>query len=145
MFFILKSLKTIHVSDIMEETLRYVLTVDKNENPLEGGKNYKIHLPPNIPLNQFWSIIVYDKETDLMINTDQSWPSVHSQSSSLLINQDGSIDALFGPDVQANSGFNCVKTIPEKNWYMILRLYGVTELSNFNNWKPDEIIELYTT
>jgi hypothetical protein len=129
----------------MEETLQYVLKVDKNGNPLEGGKNYKIHLPPNIPLNQFWSMIVYDKETDLIIQTDQNWPSVHSQSSNLIINQDGSVDAFFGPNVQANSGINCVKTIPGKNWYLILRLYGVTELSNVNNWKPDEIIELYTT
>ena len=77
--------------------------------------------------------------------TDQNWPSVHSQSSNLIFNQDGSVDAFFGPNVRTNSGINCVKTIPGKNWYSILRLYGVTALSNFNNWKPDEIIELYTT
>jgi hypothetical protein len=126
----------------MEETLQFVLKVDKSGNPLEGGKNYKIHLPPNIPMNQFWSIILYDKETDLMINTDQSWPSVHSQTSSLIINQDGSVDAFFGQNVQANSGVNCVKTIPGKYWYLILRIYGVKKASNINNWNPDEIIEL---
>ena len=65
-------MKTGDGSNIMEETLQYVLKVDKNGNPLDGGKNYKIHLPPNIPLNQFWSMIVYDKETDLIIQTDQS-------------------------------------------------------------------------
>ena len=93
-------------------------------------------------MNQFWSIILYDKETDLMINTDQSWPSVHSQTSSLIINQDGSVDAFFGQNVQANSGVNSVKTIPGKYWYLILRIYGVKKASNINNWNPDEIIEL---
>ena len=126
----------------MEEILQYVFISDVKGKQLDGSKNYELHLPPNFPPNRFWSMIVYDKETDLIIQTDQNWPSVHNQSSNLIINQDGSIDAFFGPNVQANSGVNCVKTIPGKNWYLILRLYGVTEASNINNWKPDEIIEL---
>jgi hypothetical protein len=32
--------------------------VDAKKNPLGGGKNYKLHLPPNIPVKNFWSIIV---------------------------------------------------------------------------------------
>ena len=56
----------------MEEILQYVLSVDKNGNPLDGSKNYKIHLPYDIPPNMFWSLIVYDLETKLIIQTDQA-------------------------------------------------------------------------
>jgi hypothetical protein len=27
--------------------------VDANNNPLDGGKYYKLHLPPNIPVENF--------------------------------------------------------------------------------------------
>ncbi|HZD48050.1 MAG TPA: DUF1214 domain-containing protein [Silvibacterium sp.] len=30
--------------------------VDADNHPLDGGKNYKLHLPPNIPAKNFWSV-----------------------------------------------------------------------------------------
>jgi len=123
----------------MEEILQYVLSVDINGNLLDGSKNYKIHLPGNIPSNLFWSIIVYDTETKLIIKTDQSWPSIHSQNKNLKINDDGSIDVFFRSDLPIDEKNPCIKTIPEKKWYLILRIYGVKETNKNINWKPGEI------
>jgi hypothetical protein len=30
---------------------------------LDGGKNYKLQLLPNIPVKEFWSVIVYSNQT----------------------------------------------------------------------------------
>src|SRR5271165_3377580 len=71
--------------------------VDANQKPLGGGKNYKLHLPPNIPVKDFWSVILYSNQTRSMIQTDQRFPSVSSQTKGLLVNPDGSVDVYFGP------------------------------------------------
>jgi hypothetical protein len=53
---------------------------DADNNPLDGGKTYKLHLPPHIPAKDFWSVIVYDTQTRSMVQTDQQFPSVSSQN-----------------------------------------------------------------
>jgi hypothetical protein len=126
----------------MEEELQYFVSFDSNGNPLVGSKNYKFHLPPNIPASNFWSVIVYDKLTRLIIRTDQPWPSVHSQCSNLQVNPDGSVDTWFGPKAPAGKESNWVKTIPGKSWNMILRLYYPLESWFDKSWRPGEIEEV---
>ena len=126
----------------MEEELQYFVTFDAHGNPLEGGKNYKFCLPPNIPASDFWSVIVYDNQTRLIIHSDQKWPSVFSNCQSLIINQDGSIDVWFGPGPPVGNNCNWIQTIPGKRWLMILRLYGPMEEWFDNSWRPGKMEEV---
>jgi hypothetical protein len=116
--------------------------VDSNGNPLDGGKNYRLHLPPNIPVKDFWSVILYDSQTRSMLQTDQDWPSVSSQTKGLLVNADGSVDVYFGPKAPPGKEKNWIQTIPGKSWNTLLRLYGPLEPFFNKTWRPGEIEEV---
>jgi hypothetical protein len=113
--------------------------VDAKGNPLDGGKNYKLHLPPNIPVKDFWSVILYDSQTRSMLQTDQDWPAVSSQTKGLLVNADGSVDLYFGPQAPPGKEKNWIQTIPGKGWNTLLRLYGPLEPFYNKTWRPGEI------
>jgi len=113
--------------------------VDSKGAPLDGGKTYKIHMPPNIPVNNFWSFTVYDNQTRSMLQTDQQFPSVGSLTKGLQINDDKSVDVWFGPKAPAGKETNWVQTVPGKGWNTLLRLYGPLEPWFDKTWRPGEI------
>jgi hypothetical protein len=121
------------------ESLEYRVSSDAAGNPLKGEKNYNLLIPSNIPAGIMWSIIVYDSQTDLMITTNQLWPSVYRSCKGLKVNTDGSVVACFGPVVPKGKENNWIKTIPGKNWYMILRLYNPLENWIKGHWRPCKI------
>ncbi len=112
---------------------------DSKGNPLDGGKNYKLHLPPNIPVKEFWSVILYSNQTRSMLQTDQQWPAVSSQTKGLLVNSDGSVDVYFGPKAPAGKENNWVQTVSGKGWNTLLRLYGPLQPWFDKTWRPGEI------
>ena len=125
---------------IVGEGSQYMaIFVDANGDPLDGAKSYKLHLPANVPVKDFWSVIVYDNQTRSMLQNDQEWPAVSSQTKGLQVNEDGSVDVYFGPQAPEGKESNWVQTVPGGTWNSLLRLYGPLEPFFNKEWRPGEI------
>ena len=114
-------------------------TLDADGNYLDGGNHYRLHLPPDVPINNFWSIIPYDTQTRSVLQTDQRDTALTSNSGTVESNPDGSVDVYFGPTAPAGKEGNWVQTVPGKGWFTILRLYGALEPWFDKTWRPGEI------
>jgi hypothetical protein len=124
------------------EVLQYIVLYDSNNNLLNGARYYKIYLAAEIPVSNFWSIIVYDILSRLMIRTEQKWLSVFKNCKNLDINNDGSVDVFYGPQPPGGKMNNWIQTIPGNYWNMILRLYSPCEKWFNNKWTPSSIEEI---
>ncbi len=115
--------------------------VDAKGAYLDGSQTYKLHLPPNIPINNFWSVTLYDPDTRSLLQTDQHKPSINSYDEPEK-NHDGSCDIYFSPSVPAGKEKNWIQTVPGKGWFTYIRLYGPLEPFFDQTWKPDDIVKI---
>lgn len=108
---------------------------------LDGSKTYKLHLPPNVPAKEFWSVTLYDPATRSQLQTDQPFPSVNSQNNPDA-NPDGSVDVYIGPTMPEGKERNWVQTVPSKGWFTLVRFYGPLKPYFERTWKLDDIVEV---
>jgi hypothetical protein len=111
---------------------------DSNDAWLDGARSYELHLPPGIPIANFWSVVVYDVWTRAMLANGQAAPSLNSFAE-IDTNDDGSVTVAFGPEPPSSGTSNWIRTIPGKGWFTILRLYGPTDGYFDQTWKPTDI------
>jgi len=115
-----------------------IIATDANSDYLDGGKNYKINIPANVPAKDFWSIVVYDPQTRSELQTGQPFPAKNNKRHKLDINKDGSVDLYFGAKAPEGKEANWIQTVPEKGWFAALRLYGPLEPWFDKTWRPGE-------
>ncbi len=96
---------------------------DHSGGPLEGGANYRLHVPANVPVKEFWSITVYSLETSSFF-LHSTRLTLGSLDKELRKNADGSVDIYFGPKAPAGLESNWLYTEPGKQWFPWFRLYG---------------------
>ena len=113
--------------------------LDAKGSVLDGAKTYKLHLPPNFPVKDNWSVTIYDTQTRSMLQTDQQFAGINSLSADQKKNADGSIDVIFAPEVPAGMEKNWIQTIPGKSWFILLRAYGPLESWIDRTWRPSEL------
>jgi hypothetical protein len=90
---------------------------------LDGGKNYKLVMPPNVPVENFWSITTYDLITaSYLRNIEKS--TIDSTMKEVKKNADGSVDIYFGPKPEKGKEANWLRTDPKRRFFLLARFYG---------------------
>jgi hypothetical protein len=74
-----------------------------------------------------------------ILQMDQRFPSVTSQTKGLQVNPDGSVDVHFGPKPPPGKESNWVQTIPDQGWNTLLRPYSSLEPCFNKTWRPGEV------
>ncbi|EGV18711.1 DUF1254 domain-containing protein [Thiocapsa marina] len=113
--------------------------LDADQQAFDGSKTYKLHLPKDVPVNDFWAVTIYDTQTRSQLRTGQSFPTIGSQTKGMTRNADGSYDVYFAPEAPEGREGNWLQTVPGKSWFTILRMYGPLEPWINKTWRPGEI------
>jgi hypothetical protein len=104
---------------------------------LDGGKAYRLRVPPDAPIELFWSVTLYDVDTRALILNDRKIAD-RSSRMDLRRNADGSVDIYTGP--RAPEGFekNWIPTVPGRSWFAYFRFYNPTQAYFDRSWPlPD--------
>jgi hypothetical protein len=117
----------------------YLMTIkDKEGKPFDGGSMYRLHVPANAPVRQFWSATAYDHATHGLIrNLPRS--SRSSQNPELQKNADGSVDVYFGPKAPDGKESNWVLTSAAGKFEVLFRFYGPEKALFEKTWKLPNI------
>jgi hypothetical protein len=94
-------------------------------------------VPPNVPVEQYWSLTAYDRDTHALIeNVDRA--SRASNNAEVQKNADGSVDLFIGPKAPDGKEVNWIPTDPQRGFEFIFRLYGPTKALFDKTWTlPD--------
>jgi hypothetical protein len=95
---------------------------DEDGHTLDGSRVYRLHVPPNPPARQFWSLAVYDAEQRCLINNGRNVADLSSRDP-LHRNPDGSADLYVGPTAPRGEDSNWIQTVPGRAWFAYFRLY----------------------
>jgi hypothetical protein len=112
---------------------------DKNGNELQAGKTYSFTMPAEVPVEQFWSLIIYDLETFAFIYNPLERAGLSSfDLPNMQKNSDGSVTLYFGPEPPEGLENNWIPT-EGKRPLPDVRFYGGTEDFWNKSWEMPDV------
>lgn len=103
---------------------------DNKGRMLRADKTYKLHVPKDVPVEQFWSLTLYSENTRRPYDNEGTQIrdiSLGSRTQALRYNDDGSIDLFIGPGAPKGFENNHLKTVGDDGWFVYFRLYAPTQ------------------
>jgi hypothetical protein len=117
----------------------YMIAIkDKDGNNFDGAKTYRLHVPANVPVDQYWSVTAYDRETHALLKR-MARASRASNASDVVKNADGSVDIYFGPKAPAGKDANWVPTDPAREFELMFRAYGPQKAFFDKQWRLNDV------
>ena len=105
---------------------------------LDGARSYTLRVPPDPPVEAFWSLTLYDVDTRCILRNDQEIAD-RSSRMELLVDDDGSVTIHTGPEAPAGREQNWIPTVPGKAWFPYFRLYSPTRPFLDKSWVLPDI------
>ena len=118
---------------------QYLMAVaDKDGKLLETGKLYKLDVPSEMPVKQFWALTVYDRATMSFIYSDTNRTTLSSYDlDKMKKNADGGVTIYVGPQAPHGLEANWIPTAGRRP-LPAMRFYGPTDALNQKRFKlPD--------
>ncbi|HXX01159.1 MAG TPA: DUF1214 domain-containing protein [Candidatus Acidoferrales bacterium] len=116
---------------------------DSTGQPLTGDSVYRLRVPANAPAKQYWSVTVYDLETEAFIR-EAAVVSLDSYNQKTRKNADGSVDIYFAPHAPPGQEDNWVTTAKGRPWNPLFRLYGPEKAFFDKTWRLPDFERLAT-
>ncbi len=114
----------------------YVMgSTDKDGKPLDGSYNYKLTVPANVPVKDFWSILLYSTKTRTYTNSEKFGLS---SLDAIEVNDDGTTDVYIGPKAPAGKESNWLATVPGDGLFIAFRFYGPEKTLTSKSWKLND-------
>ena len=105
---------------------------------LNGSSAYRLTVPANVPIANFWSVTVYDNATRSMIRNDQQRID-RGSTDELEVNADGTVDLYFGPEIpKGGTESNWIQTNEGGGWFVLFRFYGPEKPYYDRSWKLND-------
>lgn len=118
----------------------YLFTLRDNAgNFLDSNKTYRITLPANVPVKQYWSGVPYDRATHTFFR-NVPHVGVSSQTAGLQANADGSVDLYIGPAPPPGKESNWVPTKAGSLFEFCIRFYGPAKPLFDKSWKLPDVV-----
>ncbi|QOG18949.1 MULTISPECIES: DUF1254 domain-containing protein [Bradyrhizobium] len=123
----------------------YLINIkDRDGQSYDGATTYRLHVPPDVPVEQYWSLTAYDRDTHALIkNVDRA--SRASNNANGNRNADGSVDLYLGPKPPAGQEANWIPTDPARKFELMFRLYGPKQELFAKSWKLPDVERFATT
>ena len=127
-----------------QQTIFALTTADRSGQPLSGSTGYVLHLPELPPVNEGWSLTVYDLHGFLIPNPEDRYQL--SNKSRLARNSDGSVDIYLQAEQPSDpaQASNWIPTAAGQGFEVIWRLLApkpgrIEGILDGEGWQPPAI------
>jgi hypothetical protein len=112
---------------------------DSDGEILSSSSRYRMTVPANVPVSQFWSVTMYDAKTHAFIRGNTKY-SVSSQTPGLVTNDDGTVDVYFRPHAAPGQEANTIETGDSEGFELMFRFYGVGDKVMTKQWALTDVV-----
>jgi hypothetical protein len=121
------------------QTQYLMAMADHNGDLLEAGRVYKLDVPADMPVRQFWAVTVYDRATMSFIYSDSMRTTLSSYDlPKMKKNADGGVTIYMGPAAPEGYESNWIPTAGKRP-LPAMRCYGPTDALNNRSFRLNDV------